>query len=67
MYDSWYGMPADITIGDYHFGENRVCPHYNHWGSSQVSSHSEKGDQLIKLVEDQMKTISYIRKMCSSL
>lgn len=54
VYDSWYGMPADITIGDYHLARSGM-PHYNHWGSSQVSSHSEKGDQLIKLVEDQMK------------
>lgn len=24
VYDSWYGMPADITIGDYHW-RDRVC------------------------------------------
>ncbi len=53
VYDKEYGMPADLTIGDYHLASTGM-PQYNHWGSSQVSSHSEKGDYLIEISQTQM-------------
>lgn len=53
VYDKVFGMPADLTIGDYHLARKGM-PQYNHWGCSQVSSHSEKGDYLIELSQNQM-------------
>lgn len=53
VYDKEFGMPADLTIGDYHLAHKGMSQ-YNHWGSSQVSSHSEKGDYLIELSQSQM-------------
>ena len=49
VYDKEFGMPADLTIGDYHLAHKGMIQ-YNHWGSSQVSVHSDKGAELVELV-----------------
>lgn len=49
VYDKQFGMPADLTIGDFHYAHPKM-EHYNHWGSSQVCSHTEKGDRLLQMV-----------------
>ncbi len=44
--DDTYGLQADITLGDNH-GVRSDDPSYNHWGSSVVFVHSEKGKELL--------------------
>ena len=62
VYDKQFGIPADLTIGDFHYA-NKKMPQYNHWGSSQISSHSEKGNFLIELVKDQMNLFPISEKI----
>lgn len=57
VYDKEYGMPADLTIGDYHLAHQGM-KQYNHWGSSQVSSHTDKGTELIDLARKSMNLYS---------
>ena len=53
VYDKDFGISADLTIGDFHLAQNGM-PHYNSWGSSQVSSHSDKGDFLLEMLKKDM-------------
>lgn len=53
VYDKEYGMPADMTIGDYHLAHKGMLQ-YNRWGSSQVSIHTDKGEYLTKIIECKM-------------
>lgn len=57
VYDKEYGMPADLTIGDYHLAHLGM-KQYNHWGSSQVSSHTDKGTKLIDWARKSMSLYS---------
>ena len=50
-------MPADLTIGDYHLAHLGM-KQYNHWGSSQVSSHTDKGTKLINWARKSMSLYS---------
>lgn len=53
VYDKEFGMPADLTIGDFHLAGPGM-KQYNHWGSSQVSAHTNKGKELIELAKRSM-------------
>lgn len=46
-----FGLIADLTLGDFHAVE-KTMPHYNKWGVSQLCIQSEKGAELLKLMED---------------
>ena len=45
-----FGILADLTIGDYHAVEERTS-HYHKWGVSQACTHTDKGEELMKLLE----------------
>ena len=52
--DIEFGLQADLTIGDFH-GVDKKSKQYNPWGVSQGSVHTEKGQYLISLLEDEYK------------
>ena len=51
IYNNDYGLQADLTVGDNH-GVRKVSPSYNHWGSSVMIVHTNKGQYLLNLIKD---------------
>lgn len=45
-----FGLVADMTLGDFH-AVKKEMPHYNSWGSSQACIQSDKGYELLKLIQ----------------
>lgn len=62
VYDKHFGMPADITIGDFHLA-NVGMKQYNHWGSSQISIHTSKGEFLLGKVKPFMRLYPISERM----
>lgn len=50
------GIKADLTIGDFHLAHHGM-PQYNHWGSSQISVLSKKGQELLDITVDNFNSI----------
>lgn len=46
-----FGTIADVTIGDYHSAQKGTFE-YNKWGVSQACTHTEKGGELIFLLNE---------------
>lgn len=51
IFDNEYGLQSDITIGDNH-GVRKKSPSYNHWGSSSIVVHTNKGINLLDSVKN---------------
>lgn len=51
LYNKGYGVHSDLIIGDFHMAHEGM-PHYNPWGSSQVSAMTEKGINILKDLSD---------------
>lgn len=51
LFNKEYGLQADMTIGDNH-GVKINSPAYNKWGSSVAFVHTNKGEQMIELIQE---------------
>lgn len=60
-----FGLVADLVLGDYH-AVRKNSPEFNSWGVSQATALTEKGEELISMLNGQATLVSVSQGIIAS-
>ncbi len=63
--NNFFGLVSDLVLGDYH-SVRKNSPEYNSWGVSQATVLTEKGEELMSMLNDLSTLRPISKKIISS-